>query len=768
MTTAAATIRSRTAPPPALFAVTVFASAALVFLVEPMVAKLVLPKLGGSPSVWNTSLAFFQAALLAGYAYAHVLQRARSVRAQALIHGLALVVAAAALPLRVNELFGEPSSVHPNLWLLGVLTVSIGAPFAVLSATAPLVQAWYARTVGAEQGREPYALYAASNLGSLLALLAYPLIVEPLLTVRLQTFSWTLGYAAFGLLMAGLAFVVARAVGQTAAAAPQAPAAATAPASWKDRLVWTALAAIPSSLMLGVTTHITTDVASAPFLWVIPLALYLGTFIIAFQDRPAISPDLTLTLQAAAVAACAGVLPFSTTNFAVQLFVHLAAFFLTALMCHQALVARRPDPARLTEFYLWMSFGGVVGGAFNAFAAPVIFNNVWEYPLVLLLACLVRPWGARKAEPFVWACLALGLAAGAAIPAISSFALPHAATTPVLGGLTGVDLMLMGIKLCLGAAVICAFIVRGRAWAYFAVIAAVLVGANFAADKVNTTNIWRSFFGVLKQSEQLFPGRPGIRMLAHGTTLHGAQSLDPKSACYPLIYYAPPTPIGQVFQALAHEKPALRIGAVGLGTGAVSAYVRPADHLTFFEIDPLVIRISTDPAHFSYTSKCAKGPIDFVVGDARLTVAKQPAEVFDVLLIDAFSSDAVPAHLLTVEAIKGYLTHVKPDGVLILHLSNRNLDLNGPAQAVARAAGGVALIQKYRPSKAEAAAWASAEDAVIIGRSPAGLARFAGDPRWKPADPTKARPWTDDYTNLAGALYRRMREKLRDPHDGDS
>jgi spermidine synthase len=249
-------------------------------------------------------------------------------------------------------------------------------------------------------------------------------------------------------------------------------------------------------------------------------------------------------------------------------------------------------------------------------------------------------------------------------------------------------------------------------------------------------------------------------MLAHGTTLHGAQARDERFRCEPLVYYTRRTPIGQVFNAQQREKPAIRIGAVGLGTGAVSAYVRPGDRLTFFEIDPLVVRIATDPAHFSYTTRCAKGPIDYVIGDARLTVAKQAPGIFDILLIDAFSSDAVPAHLLTVEAVRGYLTHLKPDGVLVLHLSNRNLELNKPAQAVAAAAGGVALRQQYRPSPADARTWASPEDVLIIGRSQAALDRFKGDRRWLRPNPGQVRPWTDDYTNLAGALWRRLRQKL--------
>ena len=388
MTTLAADVPARQAPP-ALFALTVFTSAALVFMVQPMVAKLVLPLLGGSSSVWNTSMAFFQFALLAGYFYAHLLQRLKSVRAQAMTHVAALVIAAVVLPLRVSGLAGPPSSDCPNLWLLAVLTLSIGAPFAVLSATAPLVQAWHARTIGAAEGKEPYVLYAASNLGSLLALLAYPAIVEPLTTLAGQRYGWSGGYGLFVLIIGTLAIAVSR-----VRAADVEKVQTTAPKPrWMDRLAWIALAAIPSSLMLGVTTYITTDVASAPFLWVVPLALYLGTFIIAFQEKPVIPLALTLTLQAAAISACVALLPFRSTDFVLQFSVQLAAFFLTTLMCHQRLVARRPDPAYLTEFYLCLSLGGVIGGSFNAFLAPVIFNNVWEYQIVLALAVLARPWG---------------------------------------------------------------------------------------------------------------------------------------------------------------------------------------------------------------------------------------------------------------------------------------------------------------------------------------------------------------------------------------
>lgn len=726
---------------PILFAVTTFASAGLVFLVQPMVAKLVLPLLGGSSSVWNTSIAFFQAALLVGYGYAHFLQKIRSVRIQALVHVAALLAAALALPLRVTGALGEPSSDYPSLWLLGVLAVSIGAPFAILSATAPLVQAWHARTIHAETGAEPYVLYAASNLGSLLALLAYPALVEPLATLHGQTAGWSTGYVAFVVLMATLALFVSRA----RVATFEAPAAAAGPApSWRDRAIWIGLAAIPSSLMLGVTTHITTDVASAPFLWVIPLALYLLTFIIAFSDRPIVSPKLTLMLQAAAVVACAALMPFKSANFMLQLSVHLAAFFLTALMCHQALVARRPDPAHLTEFYLWMSFGGVVGGAFNAFLAPVIFTNVWEYPLVLVLACLARP-GLQPVEPWRWATFALGGIAAAAAPVIA-----------LKFGMVDHFKVIVGALLVLAS--VSAFVIRRQMIVFFGLVVLLSISAELVGDRVDVRQSWRSFFGVLRQSEMPVPAMGGaVKMLSHGTTLHGAQAQDPRYMCRPLVYYAPETPIGQVFSHETKRPTPLRVGAVGLGTGAVAAYSRKGDHLTFFEIDPLVIRLSTDPKYFSYTTTCAKGAIDYVVGDARLTLAKQPAGTFDVLLIDAFSSDAVPAHLLTVEAMKGYLAKLKPDGVLIVHLSNRNLELRAPAMAVAEAAGGFALIQRHSPAKASPPLWESAEDAMIVSRSLAALAPYEADGRWAQTDPTAARPWTDDYMNLAGAMYAQLK-----------
>jgi SAM-dependent methyltransferase len=730
MTAAAETRPASQAP----FVLAAFTGAALIFFVQPMAAKLVLPLLGGSPAVWNTSMAFFQAALLAGYGYAHLLQRLTSIRMQALVHVAVLLVAGLVLPLRITELVGEPSSTTPALWLLAVLGVSIGAPFAALSATAPLVQAWHARVF---RQQEPWRLYAASNLGSLIALLAYPIVVEPTVTLAGQRYGWSGAYVLFVLLMAGLSWAASR-TGALPLPRPQ----ATSAVSWKDRLVWLGLAALPSSLMLGVTSHLATDVASAPFLWVAPLALYLLTFIIAFQTRPWVSRGAALLLQAAMLPVCAFLLPIGG-DITLQFFVHLSCFFLSALVCHQALVARRPDPANLTEFYLWMSLGGVVGGAFNAFVAPVIFNSVVEYPLALVLVVLARPW--RRGGLSTWQ---IGVLITGVLAAAAAAYLVKNPPRDILSYETYDT-----IKIVLLVTVIAAFLVRRNSAAFLAMMALLSLAADAVGHRQDVITSDRSFFGVLRQSRYDVQGLGGpVRLLAHGTTLHGAQAQDPRYRCRPLLYYAPATAVGQVFTDVSARKRAMQVGAVGLGTGAVAAYTRPADRLTFFEIDPLVIGIATDPANFTYVSECARGKIGYVLGDARLTLAKQPTDAFDILLIDAFSSDAIPAHLLTVEAMRLYLSRIKPDGVVVLHLSNRHLELRGPAHAVAKAAGGVSLEQRYRKGDSTPSMWESSQDVVIVGRTPRALASYRAAPGWMIPPPSRTRPWTDDYTNLVGAL----------------
>ncbi|MEO6339401.1 MAG: fused MFS/spermidine synthase [Caulobacteraceae bacterium] len=718
-----------------LFAACVFFSAALVFLVEPMVGKLLLPQLGGSSAVWNTTLAFFQIALLAGYAYAHLLQRLRSRTAQAALHIAVLAAAGLVLPLKLSTLLGEPPVSSPVLWLLGVLALSVGAPFAVLSASAPLFQAWFSRLEGA---KDPYRLYVASNLGSLLALAAYPALVEPFLTLSTQRLAWSVGYGGFVVVAAILAALAAR--GVSTAQAPAARDVGTA-TSWTERLVWVGLAALPSSLMLGVTTQITTDVASAPFLWVVPLALYLLTFVIAFQARPAIGPDRARLFQAAAVALLILTMPTHVGGWPVQLGLHLLVFFLAALICCQALAARKPPPARLTEFYLLMSLGGVIGGGFNAFLAPVLFDQVWEYPLALALCGLAQPWslavGWRRVEVLA---LAIGLAVTVAVVVFAADLAPLA----------------FGALLIAAAS---AFLLRNRGPAFAVLVGAALAAGYLASAGPGALITKRSFFGVHRVAETDIPGAGKVKLLFHGTTLHGAEASDPAGRCTPMTYYAPQAPMGQVFQRLSLAPPGDHVGVVGLGTGAVAPYARAGDTLRFFEIDPAVVAIARDSGRFHFLTDCAHARVDYVLGDARLTLAREAPAAFDLLLIDAFSSDSVPTHLLTVEAMTGYLAKLKPDGVLLLHLTNRNLALVGPASAAAHAAAPDAqvLVQRFTPGPGMAPPPVVTRSTVMmISRSPKALAAYAADPRWRPA-PAEVKPWTDDYTNVAGALLTHLR-----------
>ena len=734
----AARFRPAAAIAPYVFAGVTFASAALVFLVEPMVARLILPRLGGSPAVWNTSLAFFQAALLVGYAYAHSLQRIGSPRTQTLVHGAVLIAAALVLPLRVNVAMGDPRPDQPIVWLLGVLALSVGPPFAALSATAPLIQAWFARRYA---GRvNPYPLYAASNLGSLLALLAYPTLVEPRLRLSIQALDWSVGYGLFILGMAAIVAILWRVRPPLPGRLKTTPT--VYPATWTDRLAWIALAAIPSSLMLGVTTFISTDIAAAPLLWVAPLALYLLTFVIAFQNRPLIPRGVAAMIQAPLFIACLLTLATPVDGFAPRIALHLAGFFFAALVCHQALVARRPEPEQLTEFYLLMSLGGVIGGAFNAFLAPVIFSGVFEYPLALLAAGLARTWGRPRFSRRQWALIAVGLAA-----ALSCLGLAHGHGAPTY----------LGWLLVLP--ILAAFWMRDRAPMFVVLSLTLALAAHALSPRENLIEAERGFFGVLRLTHVTVPGLGEARLLAHGTTLHGAQAQDPAAHCRPLVYYAPTTPIGQVFSAVQARTQAARIGAIGMGAGTVASYVRSGDSLRFFEIDPQVVAMAADPRRFTYIHGCADGPVDWVLGDARLTLAHEPADEFDLLLVDAFSSDSVPAHLLTVEAMRSYLAHVKPDGVVVMHLTNRNLELMSPVAAIAKAAGGYALEQSYRPPPGFTPFTDSREDAILIAREPAALTAFEVGPRWIPAQDHGVRVWTDDYTNLFGALIRRLQEK---------
>ncbi len=474
--------------------------------------------------------------------------------------------------------------------------------------------------------------------------------------------------------------------------------------------------------------------ASAPFLWVIPLALYLLTFIIAFQARPLIPPNWALYLQGAFVPFAAALYSLLQAPWLEQLFANLGTFFFTALVCHQTLSARRPHPDRLTDFYLAISIGGVIGGAFNAFVAPVIFNAVWEYPIVLGLACLARPWGRGRLDHW-----RIGLIVTAVLCIATLFA-PKVVSFNL-------------VMILLTVAGVCAFLLRRQGLIYAGMVLALGVASYDQLFK-GQRETYRSFFGVVQLIRAPAPVFGAVKLMVNGSTLHGAQPERPSQRCTATTYYGSGTPIGQVFAAEEAMHPGLSVGTVGLGSGTVATFTRPTDTLRFFEIDPLVIRLAFDPKRLSFVRGCAKGQVSVTLGDARLSLNKVADRSFDLLLVDAFSSDSVPTHLLTVEAIRTYLRVIKPDGVIILHLSNRNLELEGPAATSVREAGGVSLAQNYF-SPAPSPYVESSEQAIIAGRNLAALQPLRKSGLWTPVG-GHARAWTDDYVNVFGALVSRI------------
>ena len=638
-----------------------------------MFARMATPLLGGAPAVWNVTLVCFQAALLLGYGYAHLLSRVKDGRLQVLIHAAVLLVGFACLPLQLSQAMGEPDARNPALWLVGTFAISIAPPFAALSATAPLVQHWYAKS-GLSDAADPYHLYAASNVGSLVGLAAYPLLIEPFATLATQSQGWMAGYAllAAGLLFAGWSVGPARVL-----EAPNdraAPAAASI--TWARRLKWLALAFAPSSLLLGVTSHITTDIAAAPFLWAPPLMIYLLTFIVAFAKKPVVPHRYAVALSPLAAALSIYMISVTAPGFIwLGMASSLLALFVIALACHGALNQDRPDARRLTEFYLIMSLGGVLGGAFNALLAPLIFSSIVEYPLMLVASIALLAIGQRARLRR----LTIYLLVAAVIALQVSIGL----------GLTGTSAPLwLHLLLLLPSLAAIATTLRAPIGAAIALALSAPVGPLLEAHKADWSA--RSFFGIVRIVEY-----PDSRALFHGTTLHGAQLTSGPDLLQPITYYGARTPIGQAFNLYADAK---SVGVVGLGIGSSACYGRPGQQWTYYEIDPLVVKVATDSSRFTYMFIC-QPDARIEIGDARVNLA-HATRTFDLLLLDAFSSDSVPTHLLTVEAMKLYMDRLGDDGVLLVHISNRHLSL---APIVARGASAVqagALMQNYSPGRA--------------------------------------------------------------------
>jgi len=748
-----------------VFGATLFLSAALLFMVQPMVARQILPLLGGSPSVWNTCMVFYQAMLLLGYLYAHALGR-RPPRVQAGVHAAALLVPLAVLPIRVPEGWSSGAFASPTLAVLALLGAIAAIPFLVVSTTAPLVQRWFSLT-DHPAARDPYFLYAASNAGSLVGLVGYPLLVEPLLGVREQARAWAFGYgacAALALVCAAVMLARPRRAGAPGEAGPRAapaPAPPDDPAASRPRrreslrrARWVLLAAVPSSLTLGVTQYFSNNLTSAPMMWVPPLAIYLLSYIIAFSRRPVLSVGLSARIfPMAIVAVVVSIMLDATHPISTLLALHWLALLLAGTMCHGLLAQDRPEPARLTEFYLMLAVGGVLGGAFNALLAPVVFTSIVEYPVALIAACLLRPaaprpagaprrWADARGHDLAWPLVLAAVLAGIVVWLDSKDMLFDPRYRD-MSKILVVGVPAVGLALCIPWA-------RRFALAAAALLLAAQIVPRSFGELLHAS---RTFFGV----HRVYEDREGIwHTLIHGNTIHGLQSTVEPMRYRPTSFYFPTGPIGDVFRTFWDDPRLDRIGAVGLGSGTLAAYGKPARDFTFFEIDPQVERIARDPALFTYIAD-SPSSVRVVLGDARLTLADQPDGAFGLLMIDAFSSDAIPVHLVTLEAVRLYITKVEPRGLLALHISNRYIDLAPVLASHSDELGLVGLIRddsEITPAEDEAgklpATW------VVLARDPADLGPLATDRNWTDLDMCPGRlRWTDDYANLLAAWRRR-------------
>jgi len=652
---------------------------------------------------------------LIGYFYAHLLARAFSPRNQVLTHFIVLGIGALFLPIRLSANWNPPADA-PVLPLLGILVTSLGWPFCALSANAPLLQNWFARSGHARAGN-PYFLYAASNAGSLAALLAYPFLIEPSVTLGGQSFIWA--YFYFGLIAAVVCSGLFAARGtQTVAIEP------ATTSSWPERLTWLAYAALPSSLLLGVTGYVTTDVASFPLLWIAPLALYLLTFVLTFAARPPIPHRIVLRALPAAILLAAAGFWLGPLSIWAAVGAHFLAFFLIAMACHGEMARRRPQADRLTEFYFWMSLGGVAGGALTALVSPLVFKEIIEYPLALSAVCLLLPLRSFRDSVL--------LLFAAAIPLIEPLA-PFSFTLSI-------GLSLWIVAMLLFAAVAKRDIMIGVT----GVLVASLIAHTFYIRAGDVVWRDRSFYGAYTVTENK---AAKYRVMFHGTTLHGVERIGAKPEA--LTYYSPKGPLGDVMRAVGPR--AQDIGAIGLGVGSEACFARPAQSWTFYEIDPLVGKLASRSGLFHTLTTCAP-QAKLVYGDGRLNLAHSQRKL-DILILDAFSSDAIPIHLMTREAFATYLRALKPHGVMMAHITNRYFNLAPIIARIAPEDGLVAYERNFHPTAGTDMALVSLSRWVVLARDPADLGAIAHDPHWtrlQAAPGTKL--WTDDFADVLSAL----------------
>ena len=719
-----------------LYSLVVFAAAWLVFWIQPLAVRGVLPALGGSPAVWNTAMVFFQSALLGGYALAHLLVRRASPAGQLAVLAVLWAGIALAAPIGGLRLLGEaPASLPPALWLLGTLAGALGLAFVAASSLTPLVQAWLARAGAGAASADPYFLYSTSNVGSAGALLAYPFLLEPFLGLERQAWIWSA--AALGLAPCLLVLWQASASGHRVARA--ATSGTSSPPKILPVARVLALSAVPSALLLAITRYLTTDVASVPLLWIVPLVLYLGTFVHAFARRELISLRIITRLMAPALIVLA-VMYLLTQTVLVFGVVHLVVFTLAALYCHGTLASLRPPAADLTRFYLLVSTGGLIGGLLVALVAPLIFADVYEYPIALAVVAALLP-GA----PVVLRRVHLIVVAGALGLVLAGLGVVHGTDSNSGDGFSSLVVGSFAVLVVLAAPAL--LVLRARpALLAGALVAVFLVPTAISRGGDVHVARERTFFGVYRVVDA-----DGVRSFYHGTTLHGAQwPLGDGSIESRGTYYGIGTPYYELFSSLTRRPSSLVIGLAGLGTGSLACYARPGDEVRVYEIDPVVVNLAR--THFAALRDCAPNAV-VVVGDARLVLEREQASL-DILALDTFSSDSIPVHLLTIEAFRAYLRVIAPQGILAVHISNRHLDLEPVLAALAERAGLVARIKRYRaPEDVPPPEPSTSSDVVVLAREEGTLRELELDANWIPLESSdRVRVWTDDYASIVPLL----------------
>ncbi len=733
---AGAILRQRSGALVLLFTATIFTSALLLFFVQPLYTRMVLPQIGGAAAVWTTAMLFFQTVLIGGYLYAHLMNRYVAVKVQIGVHVGLVALALTALPLAVPDSWtydpGQPV-VTQTLWLYAL---GVGLPFGVLSANAPLIQSWYRRS-GGPSANDPYFLYAASNLGSLVALLAFPLVAEPLFGVSAISIGWSVGFVILGpmLLLSGLAARGSAASAHDAVVAPATQAGAEGGIRVNQLLLWAFLAFLPSSLMLCVTTKISTDLGSFPLVWVIPLALYLLTFVLVFSVKsPLTAARLRLVLPLALLALI--YFTFKPAGDLTAFAVMLAAYFIIGLAAHRLLFDARPDARHLTVYYLTMSVGGALGGVFNSIIAPVAFDRLSEFPVTVALCVVLLVAGRSRNLPRE---IAIGLAMGFLLLVVMLDVVPLIRDLEV----TQRVVVMLGL-LSVGYLVL----YRQRLVPVVAAISLIGIWGVFGREVGVIYD--RSFFGLHIINEV-----DGLRLYSNGTTIHGAQRIsEAGTRPTPLYYYHPNGPLAQVLATDTAAK-ARSVGVVGLGVGAMACYIRTGQDWHFYEIDQKVVDIALDPKLFDFMTQCGQGS-QLHLGDARIVLQGQTDQKFDLLVIDAYSSDAIPVHLATREAVQLYMDRLSEDGILLFHISNRFYDLSLPLSGLAKELGLEARIWERSAAEGGAGAKFTEGDVpstvVALARSTAALGEIGQDPRWVPLATPRIPFWTDDHADLLSAL----------------